>query len=217
MHQSHRLTDKNLLKLLLSIIVMSGIGLIQQLFFPIRPALPELPLNLPPSASSLELNLAPHKSKKSLVSLDREYLAGTSQHYLSDNGQYIILTPISSWMLTSIDPLVISSELSPKQYLSNAKTLTITLNELQISTGMISRKPAYQGCLKPDAKVAILPEHLVATNPGIREKTLNTLLPSSLYSFSCILITTSHRGLLDGSKLSKEFLEELNNSIVWAQ
>ena len=201
--------------LFLSLSAVASAAVIQQLFFPIRPALPRVAVALPSSISSLDLNLAPQELKKESISFERQYLAGRSQSYLSRNSDYLILTPLSNWMLISINPLDISGELPPKHQLTNPKILTIFPNKLQIATGEIGGSPAYQGCLMPNGQVAIDMKQLAAPKPGFWEKTLNTLWPSSLYSFSCVLITTNHRSLLDGSKTSRMFLEELDKSIVW--
>lgn len=196
--------------------VMAGVAVIQQIFFPIRPALPRVPVALPSSISSLDLNLVPQELKKESFSLERQYLAGRSQHYLSRN-VYLILTPLTNWMLISINPLDISGDLLPKQQLSNPKILTVIPKKLQIATGKISGSPAYQGCLTPNGQVGIDVKQLAAPMPDFWEKTLNTVWPSSLYSFSCVLITTNQRSLLDGSTTSKMFLSKLDNSIVWPQ
>ncbi|MCP9825581.1 hypothetical protein [Synechococcus sp. EJ6-Ellesmere] len=201
--------------LFLSLSSVASVAVIQQLFFPIRPALPRVPVALPSSITSLDLNLAPQGLKPESISFERQYLAGRSQHYLSRNGDYLILTPLSSWMLISINPLDISGELTPKQQLLNAKILTVIPNKLQIATGKIGSSPAYQGCLTPNGQVAIDAQQLAAPKPSFGEKTLNTVWPSSLYSFSCVLITTNQRLLLDGSKTSRVFLKELDKSIVW--
>jgi hypothetical protein len=201
--------------LFLSLSAVASAAVIQQLFFPIRPALPRVAVALPSSISSLDLNLAPQELKKESISFERQYLAGRSQHYLGRNGDYLILTPLSSWMLISINPLDISGELTPKQQLLNAKILTVIPNKLQIATGKIGSSPAYQGCLTPNGQVAIDVKQLAAPKPSFRQKTLNTLWPSSLYSFSCVLITTNKRSLLDGSTTSRVFLNELDNSISW--
>ena len=189
--------------------------MIQQLLFPIRPALPRVAVALPSSISSLDLNLAPQELKKESISFERQYLAGRSQHYLGRNGEYLILTPLSNWMLVSLDPLDISGDLNPKQQLSKAKILTVIPNKLQIATGKIGSSLAYQGCLTPNGRVGIDVKQLVTPMPSFWQKTLNTVWPSSLYSFSCVLITTNQRLLLDGSKTSRVFLKELDKSIVW--
>ena len=199
----------------LSLTAVASAAVIQQLFFPIRPALPRVPVTLPSSITSLDFNLAPQELKKESISFERQYLAGRSQHYLGRNGEYLILTPLSNWMLISINPLDISGDLNPKQQLSNAKILTIIPNKLQIATGKIGGSPAYQGCLMPNGQVAIDAQQLATPMPSFWQKTLNTVWPSSLYSFSCVLITTNHRSLLDGSKTSRVFLKELDNSIAW--
>ena len=210
-----KLSDFKQRILFLSLSAVASVAVIQQLLFPIRPALPRVAVDLPSSISSLDLNLAPQELKKESNSFERQYLAGRSQHYLGRNGDYLILTPLSSWMLISINPLDISGELTPKQQLLNAKILTVIPNKLQIATGKIGSSPAYQGCLTPNGQVAIDVKQLAAPKPGFWEKTLNTVWPSSLYSFSCVLITTNQRSLLDGSNASRVFLKELDKSIVW--
>ena len=214
-HHHPKLSDFKQRILFLSLSAVAGVAVIQQLLFPIRPALPRVPVALPSSISSLDLNLTPQELKKESISFERQYLAGRSQHYLSRNGDYLILIPLSSWMLISINPLDISGELTPKQQLLNAKILTVIPNKLQIATGKIGSSPAYQGCLTPNGQVAIDVKQLAAPKPSFRQKTLNTLWPSSLYSFSCVLITTNKRSLLDGSTTSRVFLKELDNSISW--
>jgi len=194
---------------------MAGVAVIQQIFFPIRPALPRVPVDLPSSIATLDLHLAPEELKKESFSFERQYLAGRSHHYLSRNGDYLILTPLSNWMLISINPLDISGDLLPKQQLTNPKILTVIPKKLQIATGKIGGSPAYQGCLMPNGQVAIDAQQLAAPKPSFWDKTLNTLWPSSLYSFSCVLITTNQRSLLDGSTTSRVFLKELDNSIAW--
>jgi len=201
--------------LFLSLSAVASVAVIQQLIFPIRPALPRVAAALPPSISSLNLSLALQESKKESFSLERQYLAGRSQHYTGRNGDYLILTPLSNWMHVSLDPLSISGSLTPKQQLSKPKILTVIPKQLQIATGKIGNSPAYQGCLTPNGQVAIDVKQLAAPMPGFREKTLNTLWPSSLYSFSCVLITTNQRSLLNASTASRVFLKELDNSIVW--
>ena len=214
-HHHPKLSDFKQRILFLSLSAVASVAVIQQLLFPIRPALPRVPVALSSSISSLDLNLVPQELKKESISFERQYLAGRSQHYLGRNGNYMILTPLSNWMLVSLDPLDISGDLNPKQQLSNAKILTIIPNKLQIATGKIGGSPAYQGCLKHNGQVAIDAQQLAAPKPSFGEKTLNTVWPSSLYSFSCVLITTNQRSLLDGSKTSRVFLKELDKSIVW--
>jgi hypothetical protein len=216
-HQYLKLSDSKQRILFLSLTAVASIAVIQQLLFPIRPALPRVAVALPSSISSLDLNLAPQELKKESIIFERQYLAGQSQHYLGRNGDYLILTPLSNWMLVSLDPLSISGSLTPKQQLSNAKILTISPNQLQIATGKIGGSPAYQGCLTPNGRVGIDVKQFAAPKPSFWEKTLNTLWPSSLYSFSCVLITTNQRSLLDGSRASRVFLKELDNSIGWPQ
>lgn len=212
-----KLSDFKQRILFLSLSAVASVAVIQQLIFPIRPALPRVAVALPSLISSLDLNLAPQELKKESISFERQYLAGRSQHYLGRNGEYLILTPLSNWMLISINPLDISGDLNPKQQLSNAKILTIIPNKLQIATGKIGGSPAHQGCLMPNGQVAIDAQQLAAPKPSFGEKTLNTVWPSSLYSFSCILITTNERSLLDSSNTSRVFLKELDNSIAWPQ
>ena len=197
--------------------VMAGVAVIQQLLYPIRPALPRVPVDLPSSIATLNHHLAPEELRKESFSFERQYLASRSQHYLSRNGDYLILTPLSNWMLIAIDPLDVSGGLTPKQQLANAKILTVIPNQLQIATGKIGSAPAYQGCLTPNGQVAIDVKQLAAPMPGFWEKTLNTVWPYSLYSFSCVLITTNQRSLLDGSIVSRTFLQDLNSSINWPQ
>ena len=214
-HHHPKLSDFKQRILFLSLSAVASAAVIQQLIFPIRPALPRVAVALPSLISSLDLNLAPQELKKESISFERQYLAGRSQHYLSRNGDYLILIPLSSWMLISINPRDISGELPPKHQLTNPKILTIFPNKLQIATGEIGGSPAYQGCLMPNGQVAIDMKQLAAPKPGFWEKTLNTLWPSSLYSFSCVLITTNDRSLLDGSHRSRNLLVQLNQSISW--
>ena len=214
-HQHPKLSHIQQRIIYLGLSVMAGVAVIQQIIFPIRPALPAVPVALATSFSSLDLHLAPQELRKEAISFERQYLAGRSQHYLSRNGDYLILTPLSSWMFVSIDSLDISGSLTPKQQLSKAKFLTLIPNQLQIATGKIGGLPAYQGCLMPNGQVAMGPQELSAPRPSLLQKSLNTLWPSSLYSFSCVLITTNQHSLLDGSKTSRVFLQELDNSIVW--
>jgi hypothetical protein len=215
MHQYPKLSHIKQRILFLSLSAVASVAVIQQIFFPIRPALPRVAVALPFSISSLDLNLAPQELRKESISFERQYLAGRSQHYLSRNSDYMILTPLSSWMLKSIDSLDISGGMTPKQQLTNPKIRTIIPKELEIATGEIGGSPTYQGCLKPNGQVAIDAKQLAAPMPGFWDKILNTLWPSSLYSFSCVLITTNQRSLLDGSSTSRVFLKDLKSNIDW--
>lgn len=214
-HQNPKLSDFKQRILFLSLSAVASVAVIRQLIFPIRPALPRVQVALPSSISSLDLKLAPQEPKKESFNLERQYLAGLSQHYLGLNGDYLIVTPLSNWMLVSLDPLFISGGLTTKQQLTNPKILTVIPNKLQIATGKIGGSPAYQGCLTPNGRVGIDVRQLADPMPSYWEKTLNTVWPSSLYSFSCVLITTNQRSLLDGFKTSMVFLKELDNIIVW--
>lgn len=214
-HLNPRLSHSKQKILFLSLSAVASVAVIQQLIIPIGPALPRVPVALPSSISSLDLNFALQEQKKESISFERQYLAGRSQHYLSRNGGYLILTPLSNWMLISINPLDISGGLTPKQQLTNPKILTVIPNKLQIATGKIGSSPAYQGCLTPNGRVAIDMQQLATPKPSFWDKTLNTLWPSSMYSFSCVLITTNQRSLLDASNASRVFLKELDKSIAW--
>ena len=187
----------------------------QQLLLPIGPVLPRVPEALPSSLAGIDLIITPKGSANSSASFERQYLAGTSKRYLISGGKDLILTPLSSWMHIAIDPLDISGELSPEQQLTKAKILTIIPKQLQIAIGKLNESTAYQGCLMPDGQVAMNPQELTAPKPSLQQKTLNTLWPSSLYSFSCVLITTNQVSLLDGSNASRAFLRDLSRSIDW--
>lgn len=196
---------------------LAGVAALQQLLFPIKPALPKVPDVWPASLLGIDLHITPKGSEKSSTSFERQSLAGKSKRYLLSGGKDLILTPLSSWMHIAIDPLDLSGELSPEQQLTQAKILTLRPNQIQIATGKLKGSIAYQGCLMADGKVAMNPQQLTAPKPSFQQKTLNTLWPSSLYSFSCVLITTNQRSLLDGSPTSRTFLSGLNRGIDWPQ
>ena len=194
---------------------MTGAAIVQQLLYPIKPSLPIVSASLPSSVSSLDLRLVSREPMGKSIGRERQYIAGGSYRYLSNNSDQLILTPLSSWMNVSLNPLSISSHLSGNQQLTKAKILTIIPNQLQIAIGTLGRSHAYQGCLTQHGQVMI--DRLAAPKPRFLRKTLNTVWPSTLYSFSCVLITTNQRSLLDGSTTSKEFLETLGDNIVWPE
>lgn len=189
--------------------------MLQQHLFPIRPAPPRVPEALPPSLAGLDQSMTTEGLESRSTSFERQYSAGISKRYLISGGMYLILTPLSSWRHMTIDPLHISGELNPQQQLSNASILTLIPNQLQIVIGKLNGSAAYQGCLTPDGQVAINPQQLTAPKLSLQQKILNTLWPSTLYSFSCVLITTNQRSLLDGSTASRAFLKSLGSTIAW--
>jgi len=214
-HESRMLPRPSQRFLYLFLSGLAGVAVMQQLLLPIGPVLPRVPEALPSSLAGIDLIITPKGSANSSASFERQYLAGTSKRYLISGGKDLILTPLSSWMHIAIDPLDISGELSPEQQLTKAKILTIIPKQLQIAIGKLNESTAYQGCLMPDGQVAMNPQELTAPKPSLQQKTLNTLWPSSLYSFSCVLITTNQVSLLDGSNASRAFLRDLSRSIDW--
>jgi hypothetical protein len=214
-YQYPKLTHFTQRLLYLSLSAMAVVAVMQQLLFPIKPALPRVSDALPSSLSNLDLHLVPQALKSNSLSFERQYIAGKSKRYLISGGKDLILTPLSSWMHIAIDPLDISGGLAPEQQLTKAKILTIIPKQLQIAIGKLNESTAYQGCLMPDGQVAMDSQNLAAPKPSFKQRTLNTLWPSSLYSFSCVLITTNQVSLLDGSNASRAFLRDLSRSIDW--
>lgn len=170
---------------------------------------------MPSFLSLLGFQPAPQHINKRHSIFERDYLAGKGQHYVTSDGDHLSLTPLASWMKPSIDSLSVSKALSPAQGLSETKVLTLRRNQLQIATGKHNGFAAYQGCLMANGEVAIDRQLLAAPKLDFWQKVQNMIWPSSLNSFSCVLITTNQGTLLDGSSLSRAFLVDLTNSIDW--
>jgi hypothetical protein len=198
----------------------AGVAVMQQFFFPLAPALPRVPEVLPSALAALKLQPVSRVNHQQPILFERQYVSGHSQRYQASDGTFLILTPLSSWMEQTLDPIKVSLALSPSLSLSKQKILTIRPNLFQIiigqlAVGQFGQSSAYQGCLTRQGQVAINAQHLAAPRPGFWQKALHTLWPSSRYSTSCVLMTTNQRTLLDGSTISNDFIKGLKQSIVW--
>ena len=192
----------------------------QQFLFPLAPALPRLPEVLPSALAARKLQPVSPDHHQQPILWERQYAVGQSQQFQASDGNFLILTPLASWMGRSLDPIKAAAALSPPLSLLKRKILTIRPNQVQIAIGQISvsqrsPSPAYQGCLSRHGLVSIDGKHLAIPRPGFWQKALHTLWPSSLDATSCVLMTTNDRRLLDGSPRSSSFLKDLHQSIVW--
>ncbi len=201
--------------LYLTLSCLAVFAVFRQFYSPLKPRLPKSSVGLPAFLSELGFQPAPQAIGKAHSIFEREYLAGKGQYYVSSDGDHLSLIPLASWMQTSIDPLSVSKALSPPQGLSETKVLTLRRNQLQIGMGKHNGFAAYQGCLMANGEVAIDRQLLAAPKLDFWQKVQNMIWPSSLNSFSCVLITTNQGSLLDGSSLSRAFLVDLTNSIDW--
>ena len=204
---------------------LAGVAVLQQFLLPLTPALPSVAVRLPSALAALGLRPVSADYHQQPILLERQYAVGQSQQFRAPDGSFLILTPLSSWMGRTLDPIAAAPTLSPPQSLSKPKILTIRPNQVQIAIGQLSvgqltvsqrsPSPAYQGCLTRQGQVTIDAQQLAAPRPGFWQKALHILWPTSLDASSCVLITTNDRTLLDGSNGSRSFLKDLNQGIVW--
>jgi hypothetical protein len=206
--------------LYLALAGLAGVAVLQQFLFPLTPSLPRLPEVLPPALAARKLQPVSPDHHQQPILWERQYAVGQSQQFQASDGSFLILTPLSSWMGRSLDPIKAAASLSPPLSLSTRKILTIRPNQVQIAIGHLtlsqrSPSPAYQGCLSRYGQVSIDGQHLATPRPGFWQKALHTLWPSTNYSAFCVLITTNQRNLLDGSPASDAFIKGLLERIVW--
>ena len=198
-----------------------AVGLVQQLLFPVRPPLAELPSSLPllngwkPAGVSDALANALAGSSPTW---SREILVGKSRRLTQASGGWVVITPIATWDLKDFDAERISRSL-PGLRLQSAKILTLSPEQRQLAVGRLQGAPAYQSCLSPKGTLAaeqkLLEAFLGHPDPGFRTKVLQSLIPSGGRGYGCLLLTTNRLALLDQSAAARQFSNRLAQATAW--
>jgi hypothetical protein len=200
-----------------------GAGLVQQLLFPVRPPLAELPPTLP-LPNGWQPTGAPDEWAKAMAGSgpgwSREIRFGKSRRFSHASGGWVVITPIATWDLKSFDTERISPSL-PGLRLQGAKILTLSAEQRQLAVGRLQSAPAYQSCLTPKGTLAaeqrLLEQFLRHPDPGLRTKALQSLVPSSNRGYACLLLTTNRLALLDQSAAACQFSTRLAQATLWPQ
>ena len=200
-----------------------GVGLVQQLLFPVLPPLAELPSSLP-----LPNGWQPAGAPDALAGAmagsgpgwSRDIRFAKSRRFSHASGGWVVITPIATWDLKDFDPERISRSL-PGLRLQGTKILTLTAKQRQLAVGRLQGAPAYQSCLSPQGTMAadqkLLEALLTPPDPGFRTKALQSLVPSSDRGYACLLLTTNRLALLDQSAAARQFSNRLAQATVWPQ
>jgi len=200
-----------------------GVGLVQQLVFPVLPPEAKLPPTLPlpkgwqPAGAPGELTSAMVGSSPTW---SREIRFGASRRLTQTSGGWLVITPIAARDLKSFDTERISRSL-PGLRLQSAKILTLSSKQRQMAVGRLEGAPAYQSCLSPRGTMAaeqkLLEALLTPPDLGFRTKVLQSLVPSSDRGYACLLLTTNRLALLDQSAAARQFSTRLAQATVWPQ
>ena len=198
-----------------------GAGLVQQLLFPVRPPLAELPPTLP-LPNGWQPAGAPDEVANALAGRvprwSREFRLGESRRFSQASGGWMVITSIATWDLKDFDAERISRSL-PGLRLQSAKILTLSSEQRQLAVGRLEGAPAYQSCLTPTGTLAadqkLLVSFLRHPNPGFRAKVLQSLVPSGGRGYSCLLITTNRLALLDHSEAARQFSNRIAQVTAW--
>ena len=198
-----------------------GLGLVQQLLFPMPPPLATLPPTLPlpkgwqPAATPDEWASAMASSSPPW---SREIRFAKSRRFSHASGGWVVITPIATWDLKSFDTERISRSL-PGLRLQGTKILTFSPKQRQLAIGRLQGAPAYQGCLTPMGTLAadqkLLEAFLIHPDPGFRAKVLQSLVPSGARGYGCLLLTTNRLALLDQSPAARQFSSRLAQAALW--
>jgi len=200
-----------------------GVGLVQQLLFPVRPPLAELPPMLP-LPNGWQPTGAPDELAKAMAGSSpgwsREIRFGKSRRFSQASGGWVVITPIATWDLYDFNAERISRSLTGLR-LQSAKILTLSSKQRQLAVGRLEGAPAYQSCLSPKGTLAadqkLLEAFLVHPDPGFRTKVLQSLVPSSDRGYACLLLTTNRLALLDQSAAARQFSNRIAQATVWPQ
>ena len=198
-----------------------GVGLVQQLLFPVRPPLAELPPSLPlpkgwqPAGAPGELATTMAGSSPTW---SREIRVGKSRRLTQASGGWVVITPIATWDLKDFDAARISHSL-PGLRLQSAKILTLNSKQRQLAVGRLQGVSAFQSCLSPKGTLAaeqkLLEAFLSHPDPGFRAKVLQSLVPSGGRGYGCLLLTTNRLALLDQSPVARQFSIRLAQATLW--
>jgi len=193
---------------------LSIISILQVLFFRPQPPLPVLQDSLKDIVQYRESTIV----KPNNDSLDKAIRIGESQRYSLDSGGMIIFTPLSAWQLDDLDPGHVNKTLPGIKLISD-KSLSIKSSLGDVGVGKIHGKISYQSCLTRSGSlgfdVGLLSNLVRHPDPGFFKKALVAVIPYPSNAYSCVLITTNQRALLDGSNTSTAFIREVNARIVW--
>jgi len=200
-----------------------GVGLVQQLVFPVLPPQAKLPPTLP-LPNGWQPAGAPDELAKEIAGSgpgwSREIRVGVSHRLTQASGGWLVITPIAARDLKAFDAERISRFL-PGLRLQGAKILTLSPEQRQLAVGRLQGAPAYQSCLSPRGTMAaeqkLLRPLLSPPDPGFRTKALQSLVPSSDRGYACLLLTTNRLALLDQSAAARQFSTRLAQATVWPQ
>ena len=198
-----------------------GVGLVQQLLFPVLPPLATLPPTLPVpngwQSADAPGQLSSARAGRS-PTWRREIRLGESRRLTQTSGGWMVITSIATWDLKDFDAERISRSL-PGLRLQSAKILTLSSEQRQLAVGRLEGAPAYQSCLTPKGTLAadqkLLVSFLRHPNPGFRAKVLQSLVPSGGRGYGCLLITTNRLALLDHSEAARQFSNRIAQVTAW--
>jgi hypothetical protein len=218
----HGLLPRSLQRWLFTGLVMAfGLGLVQQLLFPLHPPLAVLPPSLP-LPNGWQPAGAPDQLAKALAggspAWRREFRLGESRRLTQASGGWVVISPIATWDLKTLDAERISRSL-PGLRLQGTKILTLSSKQRQLAVGRLQGAPAFQSCLSPKGTLAadqkLLEAFLSHPDPGFRTKVLQSLVPSGGRGYACLLITTNRLALLDQSPAARQFSNRLAQATLW--
>ena len=166
---------------------ITSLALVQVLFIPRQPPLP-----VPPDASTLPppwttASQSTNGQAHGIGFLQSRVAVGASQHF-SQNGSWLILTPVATWQLKELDLATVTKGHSSIR-LKNPKLLTIERNRYQIALGRINGASAAQTCLTRQGTMAFSLDRLIKLSrhpdPGFLAKAIGGLLPSDKRGYYC--------------------------------
>jgi hypothetical protein len=194
----------------------TGLAIIQQVVFPQHPPLPVPPdsQRMPLAWRSADISIAfPHQSPTI-----PHVATGPTQRF-SKGTEWLLLTPLGSWVPPALDPARITSSM-PELLLREPKLLSLKEKSHQIAIGRFQSDITYQTCLTNNGIVAFTADKLRDTSGRRHKDFMRTLINGRLSSsprpsYSCLLITTNSNSLLNGSADSKRFLRDLTTNTQW--
>jgi hypothetical protein len=198
-----------------------GVGIVQQLVFPVLPPQAKLPPTLP-LPNGWQPAGAPDELAKAMAGSgpgwSRDIRFGESRRFSHASGGWVVITPIATLDLKDFDAERISRSL-PGLRLQSAKILTLSPEQRQLAIGRLPVAPAYQSCLTPKGTLAadqqLLEVFLGHPDPGFRTKVLQSLVPSGGRGYACLLLTTNRLALLDQSPAARQFSNRLAQATLW--
>jgi hypothetical protein len=196
---------------------ITGLALVQVLFIPHQPPLP-----LPPDASALPPPWTTASQSTNGQALDIGFLQsrvalGASQHF-SQNGSWLILTPVATWQLKELHLANITKGKSSVR-LKNPKLLTIEPERYQIALGRINGASVAQTCLTRQGTMAFSASELIrlSRHPdlGFLAKAIGSLRPSDKRGYNCLLVTTNRPEVLKGTQERSDLIASLLKMTRW--